>query len=187
MFAIFDEWRRAEAVLNEIEHPTGPDLKTWTVEAIREWPVRTDLQWKHFDADIERLRKGNREALESAVRYLEADPWYPGTGWIKQKLLRYILRMDASGYEDRLRRVTLMAARSVHARRELRLYARLAHRVMDEDLRQSLEAVEGEPGPQSGTANYILRGGPDPDQKHENGMLARAYKFLETVRRSRSS
>jgi len=158
LFAIYPAWRRAEEELNELDYPQGPDLTLWTVDALRgiEPNIHAYLG-SAFHADIERVRRGNRGALESVIRYLEADPWFPGTGWEKEKILRFLRRIDIEGYEERLREVVITVVQSGHPRRELYLYRRLSHRVMNDELRSALEALADDTDKPSGLARYVLR------------------------------
>src|SRR5258706_13851436 len=45
----------------------------------------------NFWADFERLRSGeDLTALETAIEFLEADPYFFRSGYVKEKLLRYV-------------------------------------------------------------------------------------------------
>lgn len=91
-----------------------------------------------FWEDFYRLRDGDPAGLERAVRFLEADPWFFRSGYVKADLLRFIKRTDLSpAYRRRLRRV-LLAAVSHRDRREFRYYCRLARTLDDPELRQAL-------------------------------------------------
>jgi hypothetical protein len=153
MHALFIEATRAHTEAIEEEFPEGPDLNQWTVESIRRVPY---MAWEPFLADVERLRRGTGSP-ESSIRWLEADIWDPGSGWLKEKVLRYVMRSEISTYEERLRGVVLTAVRDPHHRRELFLYARLAKRVMNSELHEKLEFLAIREGAAAGHARYVLR------------------------------
>jgi hypothetical protein len=141
--------------LNEAEHPTGPDLGTWTVDNLRVgWSDAIAAEYPSFWADIERLKRGDRNAMESAVRFLEADPWWPRSGYEKAVIIRQFLKMDLSGYETRLRDVVDRVVDDTRPRRELREYARLARSLWNEQLAISIEARAKAGNPK---ARWLLR------------------------------
>jgi len=92
-----------------------------------------------FWADYDRLRERNPAGLESAIEFLEADPWFFRSGYIKGALIRMINRLSLTAEQaGRLRSVVL----NIVDRRdgqEFRAYCRLARRVDGADLRQSLQ------------------------------------------------
>jgi hypothetical protein len=78
---------------------------------------------------FERLQKGDLEAIEMAVKFLEADPWYFRSGYYKAETLKYLKRYALSqGQCARLREVLLSRVwgRPV---REFRAYCRLASKI----------------------------------------------------------
>jgi hypothetical protein len=152
--AAYAEWMRANEELNEAEHPDGPDLTTWTVDAIRDGSVAVSAA---FSADIERLRRGDPSARESTVRYLEADVWQSGSGYAKERIVRCLARSDTTGYEDRLRRVVITAVQDRHDRRELNAYALLARRLMNVELLEKLQEIAASSGKAADHATYVLR------------------------------
>jgi hypothetical protein len=50
--------------------------------------------------DLDRLERGDRAALEPAIRYLELDPIRFASGYVKEDLIRYINRvaLNERGY-----------------------------------------------------------------------------------------
>jgi hypothetical protein len=152
------EMRRAWLALNEHEHPAGPDLATWTVERLRSADSRPDPDTGlAFWADIERLRMGDRNALETTIRFLEADPWWIGSGYEKERILRYLRRVDVSGYESRITAAVIRGIADQHDRRELREYARTARHFMTPHLHQELERLAAGEGKAREHACWVLR------------------------------
>lgn len=90
--------------------------------------------WENYN----RLKAGQQEALEMAVVFLEDDPWFFRSGYIKVELIKYIGRTPLSDdLAQRLRRVALHAVDS-RDRREFRAYCRLARNIADDALRTAL-------------------------------------------------
>ncbi len=93
-----------------------------------------------FDADLEKLPyHDDVQALETAVVFLEADPFFFRSGYIKEKLLRYVRGYQLPpGYVTRLQRVILNVV-DRHYCREFGEYRKLAHRLDTDQLRLALE------------------------------------------------
>jgi hypothetical protein len=93
-----------------------------------------------FWEDIARLKAGERSGLETALRFLEADPWFLGSGYVKEDLLRWVLRCEWSPADAaRLRQVVLNALDGP-TRRETRQFCNLAAKLDSPELRRELEA-----------------------------------------------
>lgn len=81
--------------------------------------------WDNFNG----LKKGRQSALEKAVCFLEADPWFFRSGYVKADLLHCIKRIELSeDYRSRLQQVVLNAVLG-RDRRELRSYRSLAAKI----------------------------------------------------------
>ena len=91
-----------------------------------------------FSDDVVRLRKGDLAAVETAIRFLEADPYAFGTGYAKEDILRRLRRLDLSP-KQRSRLVSVILRRVDQGdRREFRQYCLLAPAVIDDTLRSGL-------------------------------------------------
>jgi hypothetical protein len=91
-----------------------------------------------FWRDFGHLKDGNSSGLVTAVKFLEADPWFFRSGYTKSELIRYIRHIELSPViAERLRRVVLVAV-DHRDRREFRQYCRLARKVDSPDLRSEL-------------------------------------------------
>ncbi len=100
-----------------------------------------------FWDDFQRLKEGNRSGLEPVVEFLEADPWFDGSGYTKAELIRYLRRIELPGIiRDRLREVVIAAVER-RDRREFRYYCKLGRTVDSPELRQKLAArlEDGDP------------------------------------------
>jgi hypothetical protein len=91
-----------------------------------------------FWDEYQHLKEGNPSSLLTAVKFLEADPWFDGSGYTKAELIRRITRIELPhACAERLRQVVL-AAVDYHNRREFRQYCRLARKVDSPELREEL-------------------------------------------------
>ncbi len=119
--------------------PGDPSLSDAYRKAQRLWYAAIENAYPPgFDEDVERLRSGDPSGMEGAVSFLEADPWFFRTGYIKSKLIRYIKRpMLTPEYMKRLQRVVL-AVVDKRDDRDFRAYCRLAHKVDAPALREQL-------------------------------------------------
>jgi hypothetical protein len=89
-------------------------------------------------AAIERLDDGDVGALETAVAFLELDPYCFRSGYVKADLLRRLKHMTLTRpYAARLQQV-ILAAVDRYDRREFRGYCRLAKKVNSPELRAEL-------------------------------------------------
>jgi hypothetical protein len=93
-----------------------------------------------FFESLEELSKhSDTQALEMAVTFLEADPYFFRSGYIKQYILRYVRGyLLSDDYIARLERVLLHAVDN-HYCREFREYRKLAHRIDNPRLRAELQ------------------------------------------------
>jgi hypothetical protein len=93
-----------------------------------------------FETIYGRLREGNPAAIESAIEFLGADPWFVRSGYIKAKLVRLLKRLPLKPDQvERLRAVVVNVVDGRH-RREFGDYCRLARCVDGPELRQALES-----------------------------------------------
>jgi len=92
--------------------------------------------WGHYES----LRLGrDLDALEMAVEFLEADPYFFRSGYIKEKLLRYVRRYTLTPeHMNRLQRIVLNVV-DRHFCREFREYCKLARKLNSAELQLLLE------------------------------------------------
>jgi hypothetical protein len=78
------------------------------------------------------------EWRQAAILFLEADPWFFRSGYLKVRLLRALKRSTLSARErERLRQVIVAVVDSRH-RQEFRAYGQLAARIATDDLHHDL-------------------------------------------------
>ncbi len=97
--------------------------------------------WERYLVDL-RLRACSPEA---AIAFLEVDPWCLWSGYVKQKVMRYVSRFNHSPADRRRLQEVVVAVTQKGPRREFSETALLAKRVWDpefgHELRQLAESV----------------------------------------------
>jgi hypothetical protein len=115
---------------------TSHTIETYHAAIAAAYP---DGFWDTLGRRMELLDRGEPAAVEMAVLFLEADPWFFRSGYVKERLLRRLARLDhADAIKDRLRAI-LIAAVDGRDRREFRRCCRLARAVSDPSLHAALE------------------------------------------------
>ncbi|WP_337267481.1 hypothetical protein [Oryzifoliimicrobium ureilyticus] len=107
-----------------------------------------------FDRDYNLLKKGDARGAEMAIAFLEADPWFFRSGYMKQRLAHFLKRVRLSKTQvDRLETVLLKIVdeRNTHEFRNYcrlaraiatpKLWAQLTERLTDSDPRRRLRAA----------------------------------------------
>jgi len=111
----------------------------WRLTAALWHQAQDDFYTDEFEENFRNLQRRDPKALEPAVRFLEIDPWCFRSGYIKQDLIRHILRYQLNElYQARLAKVVLNAI-DYRDRREFRYYCRLAKKVQSPQLKQEIE------------------------------------------------
>ncbi len=91
-----------------------------------------------LERQLELLKAQDTEAIEMAVRFLEADPWFFRSGYIKAELLGRLRTAPLNDDQlERLRRIVLDRIDGP-GRREFRRYARFARRLDTPDFRAAV-------------------------------------------------
>ena len=115
------------------------DLSELQSRAINLWRLALDAAYPTgFWQDYQRLRAGDVTGLESAIVFLEADPIFFRSGYVKTKLMRYMKRsMMTPPRAARLRSVILSLV-DRRDDRDFRAFCNLAHKVDAPELRTAL-------------------------------------------------
>jgi len=90
---------------------------------------------------LARLRALDPEAIETAVHFLEVDPYFFRSGYIKADLLRHLKRAPLTKSQAQRLRNVILARLSGPDRRELRGYCRLAARLVTREFHMQLRAM----------------------------------------------
>ena len=134
-------------------------------DAARAYRSAVELMYPdEFWRQVDRLRQGDGTAIDSALAFLEADPWCFRSGYVKETLLRLLTRHSLS--DDHAMRVAriLLNGVDVGDRREFWFQCRLARHVASPALRRALfERLHGS----------------------DRGVARRALWMLTTIRRPR--
>ena len=102
----------------------------------------TDFLWS--DEFLVALGNSKRQAIEDTILYLEVDPWYFRSGYLKERLLRKLKSADLTERDKvRLRNVIWNVAAGKN-RREFRRYCSLAPMVANDGFRWRLADVSPE-------------------------------------------
>ena len=135
------EAHRWNTLASKLRFRSPPDPEVWDLHratAERFWAT-LDAAYPHgFWDDVQRLRAGDAVGLKTALGFLEADPMFFRTGYLKTWLSRAIkpLMLKLSDTK-RLQSVVLSVVDS-RDDRDFRAFCRLAKKVDDADLREQL-------------------------------------------------
>ena len=91
-----------------------------------------------FWRDMELLKGGDQSHMEQAIAFLEADPWFYGSGYAKEDIVPALKRLPLSS--DFAARLVSVVLNMVDRRngREFRAYQQLACKVDSPELREGL-------------------------------------------------
>ena len=123
------------------------DIARWE-NAVRVWKEYSgfgeDTKFYFFESRdfLSAIAAENADAKESAIRFLEFDPYYYRSGYIKSKLLVRLKNIKLSASEvKRLQKVICNAIVSQQPKSEFKYYARLLKNVGTPEFRQKLQAL----------------------------------------------
>ena len=121
------------------------DIARWE-NAVRAWKAYSgfgeDTKFYFFESRdfLSALASGDADAKESAIRFLEFDPYYYRSGYIKSKLLVRLKNIKLSASEvKRLQKVICNAIVSQQPKSEFKYYARLLKNVGTPEFRAKLQ------------------------------------------------
>ncbi len=93
--------------------------------------------WNNFA----RLKQGNAAALDAAITFLEKDPWFFRSGYVKEDLLRFIPKCSLSMSDSQRLRAVVLAAIKLRDRREFKYYCRIAKHIDSPEFQIDLETL----------------------------------------------
>ena len=135
--------------LSDLRLRTGKaeDIERWE-KVVKDWKEYSgfgeDIKFYFFENQtfLTALSSGETDAKESAIKYLEFDPYYYRSGYIKSKLLVRLKNIKLSASEvKRLQKVICNAIVSQSPKCEFKYYARLLKNVGTPEFRQKLQAL----------------------------------------------
>lgn len=112
--------------------------------------------------ELELLKTGNLHAISSAIIYLEADPYFHRSGYIKQKLVRLLKKSPLTHDQKEQLREVIIKAIHENGRREFVEYCRLARVIQNELLIKRIQDIA--------------------HSAHDEFIIARAKQLLDTLR-----
>lgn len=112
-----------------------------------------------FWEDVAKVRAGDAAGLETVIRFLEADPYFFGSGHVKENLLRYLKKFTFSPADrTRLEAVIVSVVRR-HNHAEFTEYRRLARHLDSPALRTQLaECLQSDDQAVSWRARWMVAG-----------------------------
>ncbi len=146
------------ALHNGLKHP-GPEDQDRSITITQYFQRYDQLA---FPGGLERglalLAAGDAKVIESAVTFLEVDPLFHRSGYIKADLLRHLKRVQLSeDQKSRLRKVVIARVQGPDSR-EFRHYARIAPVITDVSLRNALQVSRDSTDPvEARHAKWILQ------------------------------
>ena len=133
---------------------------------LQKWHAATDA-WHAFNNPLDylwseefltSLKKGERSSVEDAILYLEVDPWYDCSGYLKEKLIKNLNANNLTERDKKRLRFVVWNVVSGRNRREFKNYCNLAFRVCDKEFLNQLEEVPREKDSASqGKFSYLER------------------------------
>ena len=136
--------------LSDVRWRTGKaeDITCWE-NSVRAWKEfsgfgypETKFYFFENQTFLAALSAGDAEAKESAIKFLEFDPYYYRSGYIKSKLLVRLKNIKLSASEvKRLQKAICNAIVSPQPKCEFKYYARLLKNIGTPEFRQKLQAL----------------------------------------------
>lgn len=91
--------------------------------------------WEHYD----RVKNGDARGVEMAIEFLETDPWFFRSGYIKAKLARFLKHVNLSNQQVRRLEKVLLKIVDERNTQEFRNYCRLARIITTPELIEALK------------------------------------------------
>ena len=135
------EAQRWNSLASQLRFRSPVDAHVWDVHratAERLWEAVEAAYPPGFWDDYQCLERGEAKGVEGAIKFLEADPYFFRSGYLKEKLIRLIKRPMLT--PARVTRLQAVVLNMVDHRdgREFRAFCRLAHKVDAPALREQL-------------------------------------------------
>ena len=106
---------------------------------------------------LELLKDGDSEAVEMAIRYLEANPWCFRSGYVKEELLEDLKKVELTDEQQERLRDVIMQRIEHGSGREFRRYCQLARKLINEDfLFRVRQAMDSEVADVSRRAGWVM-------------------------------
>ena len=99
----------------------------------------------------------DQETIEFVISFLEIDPRFFRSGYIKEEMLRKIGRAELNSKQTRRLRAVLLDAVERRGGREFRRYCRTASHVYNDELLAELRSLPAEQDSSASRAKMMLR------------------------------
>ena len=148
------EVEKARLALNAATREPKPSARTnrgikARAEHLRAWErfrsaldaAYPDNFWETLGPRYARLAAGEPDALEMAVLFLEADPWFFRSGYVKADLIKHLLRLRLPANAVSRLQSAALAVVAYRDRSEYRWYCRLARKIATPGFRFRLKLL----------------------------------------------
>ena len=106
---------------------------------------------------MRRLSAHDPSVIEPAITFLEVDPLFFRSGYIKEDILKHLRKIDLQmDQKHRLQQVILARIRDPKTKREFRRYCQLAPYVNDPAFQQEIQKLSGRTGTKPQHAQWVL-------------------------------
>jgi hypothetical protein len=135
-----------EKQLNDAIHRTFPFRDCGKKKRFQEWSDACEA-WHSYQSPLEKfwsdefkslVQSGDRSAINELITYLEVDPYYFRSGYLKGRLARIIKGSPRAIEDDRRLRGVIWNRAGGHGRQEFREYCRLATRISTPSFRDAV-------------------------------------------------
>ena len=110
-----------------------------------------------LNESMRRLAEHDPVVIETAVKFLEVDPMFFRSGFIKQDLIKHLKKSALNNdQKERLQQVILARVRETNTRREFRHYCGLAVVVNDDSFEEEIKKLAGPSGIKPKHAQWVL-------------------------------
>ena len=116
----FEQWNAATATFRAYHHPV---FELWNPEILAS------------------IRAGDRNSIEGALAFLEADPHFFRSGYLKEKVLHALKRASWQTRDGTRLKMIILRAVEGRFKREFKFYARLIPRLRDAQFEAELRAA----------------------------------------------
>lgn len=118
--------------------------------------LATDFLWSR-ETQLN-IRSGNRESIDDALLFLEVDPWYFRSGYLKETLIDSLKNAPLTDDDKSRIRNIIISIASGRNRREFRRFCKLAIKVTSDDFEQMLDQLARiHDSESSGKFSYLLQ------------------------------
>jgi hypothetical protein len=117
--------------------------------------------WEIFEVNkaYGKIKTGDKDWISQAILYLEVDPFYFRSGYLKEKLLKALKTAPLVEEKERIQRMLIGIIKKCF-RREMKYYCKLAKAVADEAFKDKIQFIKEneESSPEVKTrAEYVLK------------------------------